>query len=364
MLPEEIEAIKAQGNLILRNLNVTQAYHLLSEGMKGVTGEENTSWVTFATYASKTAGQSIRSEILPEEMARAFRSFRVYQRLLAFMRRFLSDESERQGNLNLVQKILARISLRVSDGNIMVFSELAPLFSGMIDLFSGEVGPDESKLNDFLAHFQPGPSTEGGQDALIEAFTAYYQAKFERERDRRMELIFLGNLLVGYHEQQRLQPVIAESIYAPVDEVLGRPFPFYIPLLGKRINNWIHNAYLAFSRWVFAGIATRFFMAIYLPTGSLKLGFDVPAPAGGQTFPPELEFIDLPRAAELLGQLDRTSNSLFGSRAGNWANLEDRMNFIVDFFRSHQQNPALFEPPFLPEQEEAMRAGRVPGGKL
>jgi len=38
---------------------------------------------------------------------------------------------------------------------------------------------------------------------------------------------------------------------------------------------------------------------------------------------------------------------LTGSAAENWASLDDWMQFVVAFSRAHQQNPHLFEAPFL-----------------
>ncbi len=40
------------------------------------------------------------------------------------------------------------------------------------------------------------------------------------------------------------------------------------------------------------------------------------------------------------------------------------MNFIVDVFRSRQQNPRLFEPPFEPAQIADIDQDRMPAGAL
>ncbi len=362
---DEIEAIVSIDNLILRNLKVTQGYYRLSEGMKDVIGAKNISWCTFATYASKTAGYSIRHELLPDDLERAFRSFYLYRRLARFLRRYLSSAEERQGELDPVRQILAQISLSISQGNIMVFKELAPPYSQMVSDFtrrdSGEA--EEEKLARLLSHFKPGPTAEDGQDACIEAFTAYYQASQERDPDRQAELIFLGNILIGLHEQTRLQPVIEKAMYAPVDEVLGDPVRLITPL-GKRISAWVHKAFLAISRRVFSTIATQLFMSIYLPTGELRLGRNVKSPTQGQEYPPELRTIESERVGAILGRSDLTLDTLRGSRAVNWSDLGDRMNFIVDFFRSYQQNEAMLSAPFTAEQMAAIDDDRVPEGKL
>jgi hypothetical protein len=69
---------------------------------------------------------------------------------------------------------------------------------------------------------------------------------------------------------------------------------------------------------------------------------------------------------ELLGFLcgaggwDRTPDSLVGSRAGDWSDIRDRMNFICDLFRSRHFDPSLFSAPYSDGQRAALLAGRVP----
>jgi hypothetical protein len=57
-------------------------------------------------------------------------------------------------------------------------------------------------------------------------------------------------------------------------------------------------------------------------------------------------------------------DTLSGSGAENWASLRDRMSFVVDFFRSHQQYDRMWEPPFQRDQAQAIEAGYFPAGPL
>src|SRR5574341_1103433 len=59
----EVERIAALGDPVIRNLQITQCYHELSAALTGRTGPE-ANWCTFATWASKQAGQTIRKEDL------------------------------------------------------------------------------------------------------------------------------------------------------------------------------------------------------------------------------------------------------------------------------------------------------------
>ena len=111
-------------------------------------------------------------------------------------------------------------------------------------------------------------------------------------------------------------------------------------------------------------LSTRWFMRIELPGRGAPLGRDVPRLACGAMFPAELEVLELPALRALLARLDRTPDTTRGSAARDWADLGDRMNYIVDLFRSHQQAPHMRRPLFSPNQVQAIRAGEVPPGPL
>jgi hypothetical protein len=66
----------------------------------------------------------------------------------------------------------------------------------------------------------------------------------------------------------------------------------------------------------------------------------------------------------LLVLLDPTPDSQVESGARDWADLPDRLHFIIELFRCYQEIRDLFEPPFTAEQVEALKAGRLPGGRL
>lgn len=67
----DVERIRAVGDPVLRNLQITQCYHELSAAMAGRTGP-GANWCTFATWASKQAGQTIRREDLARTLESAF----------------------------------------------------------------------------------------------------------------------------------------------------------------------------------------------------------------------------------------------------------------------------------------------------
>jgi hypothetical protein len=61
---------------------------------------------------------------------------------------------------------------------------------------------------------------------------------------------------------------------------------------------------------------------------------------------------------------DWTPNALLGSGATDWAEIGQRMNYIVDLFRSRHLEDHLFAAPFTEEQVRALAAGQIPPGPL
>ncbi|HRQ39200.1 MAG TPA: hypothetical protein PLD25_14930 [Chloroflexota bacterium] len=362
----EIDQIIRMNNLILRNLRITQAYYELSQGMAQVLGGENVNWCSFATYASKTAGYAIRHDRLPDKLALAFEWMDgSFDRLRAGhadtrtrLHSYLTDPAHRLtvDHEGLVESILDCISLSVSIGNGRVFAELAHPFHRFITELGQDAAYDENHLQYFLAQFRPGPVAGNGQDYLIEAFTTYYRARFMEDSAQKAQAILLANLLVGLHEQIRLQPHIAEALEAPVAALRAQPV--------ARLGGGLPATVWHMARRMGQQLLTRNMLFITIPAGDLRLGHNVKPPVGAHKFPPSLVTIQNGRLRQLLERWDFSDETLTGTAAVNWARLDDRMHFIADFFRSHQQNEHLFQPPFVPVQVAGMQAGCIPGGVL
>jgi hypothetical protein len=60
---DEIDRIAQHGDAIVRNLEITQCYYEISQCVAARIGA-SANWCTFATWASKQAGQTIRQEDL------------------------------------------------------------------------------------------------------------------------------------------------------------------------------------------------------------------------------------------------------------------------------------------------------------
>jgi hypothetical protein len=105
-------------------------------------------------------------------------------------------------------------------------------------------------------------------------------------------------------------------------------------------------------------------MRLVTPSGGLDLGDDVPPRAGQPMFPNDLEHIKEAALDDFFREFDQTGGTGVGSAARDWAELAQRMNYIVNLFRSRQQDCEWLFPPFTDVQWAEMQEGRVPAGGL
>jgi CRP-like cAMP-binding protein len=319
---DNCEDVVRTPDLVLRNLKITQMYHRLSVEMTTLLGHADANWCTFACNASKTAGYSIRGEEMP-------------------MVRWLARR--RAG------RIRQAVTDAISAGNLKVFAELAPVFSRMVHAFHADVEYDADKLGRFLADMKPGATDAGGQSTLAEALSHYYDAMFERSPKKKTELILLGNIKVGLHEQIRLQPNIVEALNAPLA----------VGLLGFAARE---RGFAGLLTRCWRRLVTRNLMTIHLPYGDLRLGADVPELPNARKFADMLQTLEHPELVALVARFSVAASKR--SRAADWGSLDDRMRFIVNLFRSRQKSLELFDQPFFYEQRLEMAADRVPSGDL
>jgi hypothetical protein len=381
---EDVERIKTITDPVIRNLQITQCYHELSMILASRTGPA-ANWCTFATWASKQAGQSIRKEDLARLLDRllihspssALAAENVAAAINLQAGNQLASAQTLALNSSSFTTALDRVSDAVSRGNKKVFEEIGYQFARFYKICFSEQQPDPQKIPGFCAELRPGEPPEG-QGYLSQAFTHYAQALAETGVKPRAEFILLANIQIGFHEQTRLQPEIAESLdagFVSFLEFTRSLFRQFFPL-----NGWYHLAHLYLRRLLGRPTAldlaiqallsevrlqlrhaiTEMMMTISLPSGVvLRLGEDLTA-----GFPESLQQIANLDLKGFLEKYDLTPDSLSDTGAVDWADLPDRLHFILDLFRCYQEHPNLFEPPFTPEQVEAFKNGRLPNGRL
>ena len=361
---EEIDRISAISKPVVRNLQITQCYHELSRSFRVLHGP-SANWCTFATWASRQAGQSIRKEDLVRTFEYQFRNSPGIGLVVKELLKHASDRFSKDGlnsgidNILLAlrpDKVFDRVSDAVARGNKKVFDEIGRIFADFIEIFQDDTSMDTRKISEFCAALQPGDPPDG-QFLLREAFTAYYRARFTEDPKDRDELVYYANLLTGYHEQTRLQPEIAEALNAAFKEreaIKKRILKIIVPGSWHRLRNRmarlfgrelildrVLNRFADQVQLIFRKVTTHYMMTLELADGEmLRLGRDLEG-----TFPDSLHTIHLPELKELLQRIDPTPDSLIQSGALDWADFDERMHFITDFFRMYHHHQPLFNPP-------------------
>jgi len=376
----DVDTIGAIGDPVIRNLRITQCYHELAHAIaERVTPGAN--WCTFATWASRQAGQTIRGEDFVRAAEDILGSHEVAQvitdivRLSSRTAGALTHDTILEAVHRAVdpEAALRRAADAVSIGNRKVFVEIGREFARWRGTAAAAGPPDAGATAAFTDALRAGEPPDG-QRLLREAFAAYGSACRAPNDAERAALMLLGNLLVGFHEQTRLQPQIQAALDAAVDPdaVRAALFPLMMPGVWLRLRARIArltghpmpadaavDALVAAIRRRLRVVITDLLMTLRFPGVVLHLGRDV----SGE-FPPELRAIDYPPLRTLLASFDPTPNATAGSGADDWANLRQRMHYIVDLFRCWHARPELFTAPFTAAQVAVMREGRCPDGTL
>lgn len=361
----EVDAVTAITDPVLRNLRITIAYGRLANAFAlRVPGGAN--WCTFATWASKQAGCTIRREDLARAAERHFRSRldkRPLGRQLARLPGLSTDVLVRLvGQLSVSLPGIDRAAGAVARGNLKVFEEIGRHFAQALD--SLEQHPGSFEL--VAAALRPGPPPDG-QDLLRRAFQNYLAATATTDAAVRAQATLLANVQIGLHEQSRLQPEIREAMDATLldvaevrREILARlsalaPGSLRGGLVTDTVNALVDDLSQEV-RSVLRVVTTELMMTIGLPRGrTLRLGSDVT-----QRFPLTLKTLTNAELVTLVAAFDPTLNSTQGSGALDWAVLQQRMRFIADFFRSSHDDDSLHEAPFPRAALDAIAAGGIP----
>lgn len=306
----EVEQIAAMEDPVIRNLRITECYSRLAAAMEP--GCAN--WCTFATWASRQAGRTIRGEDLlyrlqgelrrGPELLHPIRSF-----WRALLRLGLLRRKTWFGALHTPFDAFELASDAVARGNLKVFAEIGLVFARWLE---DGVAPD-------------------GPPLLRQAFARY-------ERRASAEQLILANLEIGLHEQTRLQPEIREAMdaaLAPKRSVLAWPLQRKLTQLSRQV-------------------ITESLMVLTLPGIVLWLGRNLEA--RGEVADPELR--------ELMARYEPVPPAVDDCGAEDWSVLDQRMHYLVHLFRAYHEEASLASAPFTPAQVERILAGALPDGDL
>jgi hypothetical protein len=376
---EEVQRIVAISNPVIRNLEITDCYSRLAAAFAERTGE-GANWCTYATWASRQAGRSIRGEDLLEKLGRKFGESRgllhpvrsLWRRLLRrglFQRRTwigrLTDE------LHTPFDAFERASGSVARGNLKVFEEIGLEFARYLEEVPPEAGLDSRPFQRFLDRLRPG-DPPAGQRYLREAFERYGRRQLEPDPKARMELAVFANLAIGFHEQTRLQPQIREALdaaYATQKDLGRRGLEALWPSAGRLwpavrrpaaavVGVVAGGAQRAASRLA-REVITESLMVLSLPGRVLALSMHL-----GDAYPEALREPANAELIELLARFEPPPPAPDRCGARDWSELGQRMHYIVHLFCAFHLHEELARPPFTPEQVASFNRGIVPDGEL
>jgi hypothetical protein len=376
---DDVERIAAMDNRVIRNLEITECYADLSAAMRARTGE-SADWCTFATWASRQAGSTIRGEDLMDTLDRLLGRRSWLLAPLASMSRWLLGKGLFQPDTALGRFVaeihspfdaFERASAKVAEGNLRVFAEIGCEFARYLASVPAGASEDSPEFAAFASHLRAGAPPDG-QDLLREAFRCYQQQLRETDPQVRASLILLANLKIGLHEQTRLQAQIVAAVDAPLttavdlgERVLhalvpgSRQWPHVVHGPAAATVGWIARRVDREAATITRDVVTESMMVISLPTIVLSLGRNLSAPV-----PAILAGALQPVLEPLVAEYDPCPPGGTACAATNWCDLRQRMHYIVHLFRAYAVDPTLFSRPFTADQVASFRSGAVPAGEL
>ena len=374
---EEVRRIAAIADPVVRNLEITHCYWRLAAAF-AEQGGEGANWCSYATWASRQAGRTIRGEDLLEHFGGKLGERRwllhpvatLWRRLL---RRGLFRRDTRLGRLTAELHTpfdaFERAGDAVARGNLRVFEEIGLEFARWLHECPPGSGAEQQQR--FLDRLRPGEPPEG-QRYLRQAFARYERRRHEPDPKTRAELAVLANLEIGFHEQTRLQPEIREGLDAAsaTKEDLGRRalealFPStarWWPVLRRpaaaAVGMFAADAQRAASRLA-REVITESFLVLALPGRVLTLGTHLTDP-----YPDALRDPADTELTELLARFEPVAPAPDDCGARDWSDLDQRMHYIVHLFCAFHLQEDIARPPFTETQVASFSRGVVPDGEL
>src|SRR5919197_870820 len=165
MTPEEVARIAARTDPVIRNLQITECYSRLAAAVAD--GRPGANWFTFATWASRQAGSTIRGEdmldLLQRELGRDAELLHPIASLWrALLRRGLLNRTSRLGrvlwSLHTPFDAFELAGDAVARGNRKVFAEIGLEFARYLalDFDAFMAGLSDADLRQACNHLEGG----------------------------------------------------------------------------------------------------------------------------------------------------------------------------------------------------------------
>ncbi len=327
--------------------------------------DSNASWPGFARWSAYTISEALRLDDLNPRLADVLRRYSLPDRVV--------------GPLVQIQRELRALDdgampTVLALGNRLVFHEVGwnlAEFLGFVETHKSKKSADagwgkfcHEKLKPFEAtdFFRP-----CYREWLFDGIQAYYDAWWESNDDKKAQLILRGNILIGAYEQWRVDSFFEVALDfnpgALIKELRTSDHSKLAQnLVGIKHANtrralrhqwamldWMADAYAAF----LTQSVLTWDAPLYGGTPSaIRLGSDIPAALRKRAYEHNLEKLDV-ETRGLFEAFDRSGGQIRGAGARNWRRFTDRMSFIVNLFRTQQQNPNLKVQP-LKEDERLL----------
>jgi hypothetical protein len=330
---------------------ITYAYHELALAMARKIGNRDANWFTFATWASRAVGQNLNLSPASTFWRRLAKALHVPQPMQRFFRWIL------------VHLLGGSYFKGLSLANRSIFLEMGT-FAAYLWSDEPRVGirvrPRQPVAREFVSSLLGPVRTKD----LAAAAHLLRQAASTNDPARRSELILGANVALVAYEQARAQKVLEFVVYRSVRWLLRvwwraalhwltpwREFHRF-RLYAEPHSQQSWPVRVLEERW--ARLYTRF-LAFDTPLGEIRAGGPLPTP-------PDFDPLAVPppyRNEQVQQLVDR-----FGAPRGadactptrNWLSYDERMRFIVCYFRLYQRTAALFEPPYGSGQAQELVA--------
>jgi hypothetical protein len=368
-MDDTVGEIAGMADPVLRNLCITQRYHEFAVALRDAGCGTDATWCAFAVWASKTAGATIREEVLPGRAKALVLDDDSTQAAMDRTNQGLADRAIQKLSHDhlgqIIDGVTSDVSSQIAEGNVLVFSELAPIFTALVQGLSADPVTPET-LAAIMTPVLSALGTDTDAVSVVTAFDGYGRAPFAG--GGRAPLVLDSNILAVAHEQRRLQPAISGALNAAISDTLKKLIETdiirHVPGEGARhVLDGLTDGLCSVLDQAWDTALTESIMRLVTPREAFDLRQDVPPLPDGM-FPPALSDLDGTGAGTTYSQWDRTESTGKPSGAHDWAVLDERMNFIVNLFRSRQQDATLFEAPFSPAQLAVLDQGQVPPGPL
>ncbi len=322
----------------LRNHLVTLAYVDMGKEMSELLGPDDANWTCLAVWPSFTVGETIRATGDPLGLKRMLG--RAQSDPLGLAR------EKATGRLLRGRTSDGRVLNRsLAAGNRGVFFEIGLCWADFLATFAHKTLTDAEELSEFQKFAEridrvplpPGKLwPDGNREQLKKGFAAYLEAMSCTDPKRKAELILLGNICMGDHEQRRLQGWLDLSLLEP------------IRIVAKPIRNLGAGRFVGRVETAWSLVMTRKVFVVKMDKETIRVGRPVALTAG--QYPAPLDTLDAPEAvAEYLRVVNAGGGAATG--AHHWNDFPDRMSFIASLFRAKQRSGLVGISPYTPEQE-------------